>query len=365
MPHVLSLGCAPQEVLAEAHIPTAPPSAPRSAADAEIRSVASQALNRMSDTPPPTVSLRAAEKEEKPAAAEDEIDFSEYADVDFTNDGRKFSDLLWLVDADFSKIPEALQQKLVDVNGSITYLSFDTVISLENLETLVLLFPNIVEIEFDSIEISDKYFETVAQLPFLSTIRFEKCGFSFSNRIPNFQKLAFLSTVSFEECSDIDDEIILHLGKLKELHALILSNCRDSIVQATSLAQLKHLRLLDLSGGLWVTDEFLKNIACELKQLETVGLNDCNMVTDEGVRFLAMLESLDDLELKNVTKLTSKALFFLRPVAIESSHLPHNTGYMVRHMQRLSRLDISGCPQIEAEKIAELKAYAPQIEIIQ
>lgn len=314
---------------------------------------------------PPIGDLRhqnyVAEKQEMGTApANNQIDFSKYLHADFRKNRNLLNDLLRDIEGDVSKIPAKLEEKILDIGDDVTFLSFDFQISLPNLKIITFYFPNVVEVELNSLDITSEDFEVIAGWGCLKTLRFVECEIIDCKTIPNFQKHATLSMVSFQECSGVDDELILQLKPLKKLRELLLLDCMiGDRLRAESVGELSQLRSLDFSGS-QVTDEFIKQVAARLRGLRMVTLNSCDEITDEAVRWIAMLlDRLENLELKNVTKLTSKALFFLRPVY---SSTPDLRGHTIAHMKHLTFLDISGCPQIEAEKVKELKEYVEEIK---
>ncbi len=110
-------------------------------------------------------------------------------------------------------------------------------------------------------------------------------------------RLSSLAELDMTRCGKITDAGLSGLWGLKGLRELCLGYCEN--ITDAGLAQLRvfeSLARLDLSGCTWITDAGLGNLR-GLGSLEELNLSGCDRVTDAGLAHLTRLRRLETLSL--------------------------------------------------------------------
>lgn len=172
-----------------------------------------------------------------------------------------------------------------------------------------------------------------------------------------FSRSRRLHTLSLANCRRLTDEAVVNISHLLSLQALSLDGCRCLTDRSlAALSDLYILRKLDLSSCDLITDKGLEQLE-HLEALEELSLGWCRLITDhgiktltnqphrgrclrilrlarctltdEGVRHLALLSALEELDLNGCNTIGSNAL-----------------GNTLQRMPNLGVLDVSYCPGI-------------------
>ena len=153
-----------------------------------------------------------------------------------------------------------------------------------------------------------------------------------------------------DDCARISNQFFSHIVHFSRLEQLNLRGCfRISDDGIAALRVLKHLRHLDISlcataqaaklSQQWesptITDAALHTLS-RMTQLETLQLEGCTTITDEGLLHLATLRHLTRLNLAK-------------------THVTEHGLKILRCLPELASLNISGCQIPEAEMFQQLK----------
>jgi hypothetical protein len=102
---------------------------------------------------------------------------------------------------------------------------------------------------------------------------------------------------------DVSDDGFRHVGRCKQLEDLWCMYCRDTGDIATShIAGLSNLKSY-YAGRSQITDESLRILGC-MSSLERIEFHQCARITDAGLRFLAGLPRLKELILGGLPGVT-------------------------------------------------------------
>lgn len=106
----------------------------------------------------------------------------------------------------------------------------------------------------------------------------------------------------------------------------------------------KHTNIVELNvgGTLWMNDNLLNIISCELPKLQSLNIDGCLLVTDVGIRHLTHLQ-LKKLTINNIER-------------ISGTFLPS-----LLYLQELSAHD---CPKITHNAISNLVQGVPELELL-
>ena len=104
----------------------------------------------------------------------------------------------------------------------------------------------------------------------------------------------------------VNDSGFRHIGRCENLEALWCMYCRDTGDKATSyISSLPKLKTY-YAGKTNITDRSLE-ILSRMSSLERVELWECAGVTDQGLRHLADLPRLQELNLQGMSQITRQA----------------------------------------------------------
>ena len=191
----------------------------------------------------------------------------------------------------------------------------------------------------------------------LEVAKLDNCHALTGRGLLAFSRSRQLHTLSLANCRRLTDEAVINISHLFSLQALSLDGCRCLTDRSlTALSDLYVLRKLDLGSCDLITDEGLEQLQ-HLEALEELSLGWCRLITDhgiktltnqpqrgrslrilrlarctitdEGVRHLALLSALEELDLNGCNAIGSIAL-----------------GNSLERMPKLSILDVSYCPGI-------------------
>nr|XP_043624792.1 F-box/LRR-repeat protein 3 [Erigeron canadensis] len=118
-----------------------------------------------------------------------------------------------------------------------------------------------------------------------------------------------LEELDLTECS-VNNKGLENLSKCLELKCLRLGFCTDISDKGLSYiaSHCKNLKELDLYRCSNIGDDGLGFIASGCKKIKKLNMCYCTKVTDKGMAYLSQLEELSDLEMRNITEVTSVGL---------------------------------------------------------
>lgn len=127
-----------------------------------------------------------------------------------------------------------------------------------------------------------------------------------------------------------------------------------SVIMA--LSTLKNLRTLILDGCVSIDDRTVQKICEHFTGLETLSLNGCHRVTDDGVEHLYKLSNLRKLSLNRLNRITGYSLEnglgspLLHALGCEDMTNLRDFGLerIADHHPYLQKLDLSGCSKVYA-----------------
>jgi hypothetical protein len=205
--------------------------------------------------------------------------------------------------------------------------------------------------------LTDRGLLQLTHLCSLEVARLDNCHALTGRGLLAFSRSHRLHTLSLANCRRLTDEAVINISHLLSLQALSLDGCRCLTDRSlAALSDLYGLRKLDLSSCDLITDEGVEHLE-HLEALEELSLGWCRLITDqgvktltnqpqrgrslrilrlarctltdEGVRHLAVLSALEELDLNGCNTIGSIAL-----------------GNTLERMPKLSVLDVSYCPGI-------------------
>ena len=115
-----------------------------------------------------------------------------------------------------------------------------------------------------------------------------------------------LTELNLEDCNTITGEEFGHTFRSSKLEILKLRCCNNIQTGVTDFLPVT-LKVLDLLGCTMITDEDL--VPLQKIPLETLYLQDCKQITDQGVASLPT--SLVELDLSDISNITEKCIPFL------------------------------------------------------
>jgi Leucine Rich repeat len=142
---------------------------------------------------------------------------------------------------------------------------------------------------------------TLARLPELQNAVFERKQ-GIDEWLPSIAQLRYLRTLAIQ--GDVSDQGVASLAGLDALESLSVESDRITSRMVSSLVRLRNLKFLNLSHSP-IGDDGLRQLS-ELNGLTELHLGNSDGISDEGVTFLAALESLETLNLSS-TRITSKS----------------------------------------------------------
>lgn len=168
-----------------------------------------------------------------------------------------------------------------------------------------------------------------------------------------------LHTLSLTHCRRLTDEAVIHIAHLgSSLQTLALDGCRCLTDRAlTAMADLHHLLRLDLGQCDLLTDHGLAQLE-HLSALQELSLGWCRQITDAGLDCLTQQKGRDQnlrvLILARCHHLTDDGLSYLaRLQSLEELNLngcgrlgSTTLGETLRQLRHLTVLDVSHCPNI-------------------
>jgi len=245
----------------------------------------------------------------------------------------------------------------------VSYLS-----TLESLQSFTLRSPS---------QLTDKSLKYIGQLKSLHTLQLLLTSAGLDNSqwtCDGFQYLNALNeikTLSVWNCLCTDNWLI-SIGKLTTLTSLDLDQCDNSTSDAyRHLISLQNLTHLSLSRTR-IDDNALQWISC-LSQLTSLRLCFCHRITDFGITHICKLQNMRNLNMLKCVSITDQGIKSICHGMKELQSLDasgcllmtdQSLQYM-RELKQLKHLHLSGCTEVTASAIHELKASMPHLVKLQ
>lgn len=185
---------------------------------------------------------------------------------------------------------------------------------------------------------------TLAQLPELQDAIFKKKQ-GIDEWLPSIAQLRHLRTLEIQ--GDVSDQGIGSLAGLETLESLSLESDRITSNVVPALAKLKNLKALTLSHTR-IDDEGLRQLAA-LKGLTALHLVGSDGISDQGVAFLTSLESLETLNLASnrITSQSASTLSRLRNLkylVLANTQIDDEGFRRLADLKKLTVLELAGAP---------------------
>ncbi len=209
-------------------------------------------------------------------------------------------------------------------NGAITEVDFSGHNATDSSVTVIDGLMNLESLKLNEAQITEPVFRRIGQMPTLRNLDLR--GATVTNR--NLEHLAGLTELKALRLSgksgatQVDDDGLVHIGKMTNLKALLLDFLFVSDIGLQQLSGLKDLEELYLAGTLagddaiavlkqfpklkklrlsqtQVSDEGLAGLK-ELSELQEIDLSENSLIFDGGLKHLGELKSLQKLNLWRV-----------------------------------------------------------------
>ncbi|EJD75671.1 leucine Rich Repeat family protein [Loa loa] len=215
--------------------------------------------------------------------------------------------------------------------GSLEKILLDGCCRLDkqSLEELCLNSPNITELRLSSCQlVSDDILSLISRsLIYLKS--FALCGDCFPNLtsvgLIALSRLHYLCELSLDYNSAVSDEVLEEItDNLPHLHHLSLAYAgSDTTITeevVMKIGKLKELQTLDVSSLAAITDSSLSTIVCGCLKLEIIRTRCCTYLGNEGVCSLTTLKNLEHVDLSGCLLVTSNGIQALLDAFPTSEH---------------------------------------------
>jgi Leucine-rich repeat (LRR) protein len=184
-------------------------------------------------------------------------------------------------------------------------------------------------------EITDNGLAGLGSLSNLKNLGLWGCKNITDSGLAHLEKHTSLEFLDLRKCKEITDAGMKHVGKLKNLKYLylyknkkitdkgigelaglvrleriLLTGCTITDAGAAHLGGMKNIKFLSMDGNL-LSDEGIRSLS-NLSSLESLYLMNCNNITDRGVVFLKEMKGLKGLYLYSCDKVTEKVFQHLK-----------------------------------------------------
>lgn len=275
--------------------------------------------------------------------------------------------------------------KILDLNNIKylnDYISFPNILRYLTFIECIKLMINLEKLDLGKFQVKNYIIDCLSKLVNLKTLRFvgyiTNNGFSYLSNLINLKELHC-------EGNELTNNGFLHLSKLINLEVLSIKNSTTD-TGINNLSKLTKLTALNLENCLFphnCPDNYVNNIKnniintrvdhltnasingllylSELTNLKTLGLSECNTVTDITLLCLSKYKNIERLNLSKCNKITDTELLFLsnltnlKTLVLESCNKITDTG--LKHLSKLINLellDISQCNLITDKKLVYL-----------
>jgi hypothetical protein len=181
----------------------------------------------------------------------------------------------------------------------------------------------------------------------LKYVRVEDCsGFTDTGIVQWLRGQQSLDTIKFYGCSKVRGEFLSGLSALSEVEEIVLDPCRHATDQGLQfLCQQSKLRKLIMNSCRNMTDQGLQQLCDCLPHIKTLCLKNCFLLTDIGIQSLQHLSKLENVDLSQNRQLTNHAL---KPLAM---------------LKSLQFVDLEGCTQTTKRGVNKLRQTLSGTEI--
>lgn len=222
-------------------------------------------------------------------------------------------------------------------------------------------------LELQNTPITDTGLLTLSCLTALRYLNMGGCDIT-DQGLSVFRHFALLEHVTLQACSKITDKGLLHFST-SVLTILNLEGCKliSNLSLKHVLGQLTTLQALNLNQCKLVTDEgvlALKN----LQALRSLNLSECQ-VSDNGLKQLAIFSQLNTLTLSYCSLITSSGVIFLNALSrlerlyFSGTAIDDAGIALLSHVLPLKTLDISYCSLVSSACLTSLRSF-PQLQYL-
>ena len=256
--------------------------------------------------------------------------------------------------------------KILDLNNIKylnDYISFPNILRYLTFIECIKLMINLEKLDLGKFQVKNYIIDCLSKLVNLKTLRFvgyiTNNGFSYLSNLINLKELHC-------EGNELTNNGFLHLSKLINLEVLSIKNSTTD-TGINNLSKLTKLTALNLENCLFphnCPDNFVDNIKNNinlLRLLKTLGLSECNTITDITLVCLSRCINIERLNLSKCNNITDKGLLCLsdltnlKTLVLELCNKITDTG--LKHLSKLINLellDISQCNLITDKKLVYL-----------
>ncbi|KAJ6805022.1 F-box/LRR-repeat protein 4-like [Iris pallida] len=140
--------------------------------------------------------------------------------------------------------------------------------------------------------ISDRSLEAVAEIASLSQLRLQGCKLITDRGLiclSNGSVSRSLRVLDLSDCDEITDLGVLAASRMSCLEELSLADCGEKVsdVGGVAISSISHLRKLNLSWLVGISDETLFAVADNCRDMSEIRLSGCEWVTGQGAVLLA------------------------------------------------------------------------------
>ena len=179
----------------------------------------------------------------------------------------------------------------------------------------------------------------------------------------HLKHLSALEVVRLDHCHSITGPGLVALSSSHLIHTLTMSNCRCLTDEA--IANIGHLTLLTtlvLDGCRCLTNVALRTVGA-LTNLRKLDVSQCDLLTDDALRYLHQLVFLEELSLGWCRRISDRGIHILVEQPLRQENLltlclarcqVSDAG--VRHLARLTalqNLDLNGCCDVNSLALGE------------
>ncbi|XP_027083133.1 uncharacterized protein [Coffea arabica] len=155
--------------------------------------------------------------------------------------------------------------------------------------------------------ISDEALEAIGTMSALTSLNLQGCCLISDEGLASLAKGSLCKSLEFlnlAECDRISDDGVMKLVAMKSLEVLKLAECGPKVtdVGGRAVAAIESLKRLNLSWLINVSDDTVFALAQNSKNLATLHLEGCELVTGDGIRAFTSHKSLRKLELCGIYK---------------------------------------------------------------
>ncbi|KAK1370721.1 F-box/LRR-repeat protein 3 [Heracleum sosnowskyi] len=189
----------------------------------------------------------------------------------------------------------------------------------------------------------------------LMCLKIESCNLLTEKSFESLgSRSSLLEELDVTDCCGVNDEGLKHISKCSKLKSFKLGHCTNISDKGLSdiASNCSNILELDLYRCKGVGDEGLAALATGCKKLKKLNLSYCIQITDKGMQCVGCLKELSELDMRNLTRVTSAGFSSVASGCIKLAELDMkncknitDSGFLALsyHSKNLIQINLSYC----------------------